>query len=66
MIDPVVQHGDHTHRLAPAHEDPAWGWATRYTQTLCHHIVDDAMPLLPVGADVTCPRCQRVQRIKES
>ena len=54
----AVRHGEHTHRLAPAREDPDRGYATRRTRTLCRIPLDsDTMPLLPAGTAVTCPRC---------
>ncbi|GAA0972620.1 hypothetical protein Q7689_00190 [Nocardiopsis tropica] len=56
----VVRHGDHTHRLAPAREDPDRGYATRRTRTVCRIPLNEAtMPPLPAGTTVTCPRCTR-------
>ena len=55
---PVVRHGEHTHRLAPAQPDPDRGYATRRTRTACRIPLDpDTMPPSPAGTAVTCPRC---------
>jgi len=56
----VIRHGGHTHRLAPAKEDPDRGYATRRTRTLCRIPLDDTMPPSPAGTAVTCPRCKRL------
>lgn len=56
---PVIDQGGHTHRVAPAREDPARGWATRYTRTACLAPLDTTRPPLPANTVVTCPRCQR-------
>ncbi|MEU0236807.1 hypothetical protein ABZ234_03885 [Nocardiopsis sp. NPDC006198] len=59
----VVRHGDHTHRLAPAEVDPDRGYATRCTRTVCRiPLAPDAMPLLPAGTAVTCPKCNRLTK----
>ncbi|MCP3017281.1 hypothetical protein NGM33_28520 [Nocardiopsis dassonvillei] len=56
---PVIDQGGHTHRVAPAREDPAHGWATRYSRTVCRAQLDTTRPALPETTVVTCPRCQR-------